>query len=204
MRNLKRSTSAFTAVLVTIGSFALFAGVAQAHCDSTSGPVIPEAKAALATGNVTPILKWVAPENEAEVRRAFASAVAVRGQGDEARALADQYFLETLVRLHRAGEGAPYTGISNAPVEPIIALTDAAIKQGSPEDLLKKLTAHLETALKAKFDKVVQAEREKDKSVEAGRRFVAAYVDYTHYVEGIHAALTASEHHHAQAAEAHK
>jgi hypothetical protein len=203
MRNL-RSTSVFTAALVAIGSFALFTGVPQAHCDSTSGPLIPEAKAALDKGDVTPVLKWIAPENEAEIKKAFTSAVAVRGQGKEAKALADQYFLETLVRLHRAGEGAPYTGISNAPVEPIIALTDAAIKQGSPAELLKKLNAHLETALKEKYDKVVQAEREKDKSVEAGRRFVAAYVDYTHYVEGIHAALTAGEHHHAEAAETHK
>lgn len=95
-----------------------------AHCDTMGGPVIREAKAALEKGDVTPILKWVRKENETEIKTAFAKAVAVRANGPEAKELADRYFIETFVRLHRAGEGAPYTGIKDEPVEPIVALAD--------------------------------------------------------------------------------
>jgi hypothetical protein len=94
------------AVLLT-GCYLLLAGTVWSHCDTTGGPVIPEAKAALEKGDVTPILKWVKKENELEIKSAFAKAIAVRARGPEAKELADQYSIENLVRLHRAGEGAP-------------------------------------------------------------------------------------------------
>ena len=46
---------------------------------------------------------------------------------------------------------------------------------------------------------VVEAKKKKDKSVEAGREFVEAYVIYMHYVEGIHAAIMSAGAHHAEA-----
>ncbi len=169
-----------------------------AHCDTMNGPIIPEAKAALEKGDVTPILKWVKKENEAEIKHAFAKAVAVRAKGPEAKDLADQYFLETLIRLHRAGEGAPYTGIKDEPVEPIVALTDEALTKGSADDLIKKMNGFMAEAVKQKFSKVLEAKKAKDSSIEAGREYVEAYVTYTHYVEGIHAAIEAAGgHHHA-------
>jgi hypothetical protein len=167
----------------------LLAASASAHCDTASGPVIPEAKAALEKGDVTPILKWVKPENEAEIKAAFAKAVAVRGKGPEARELADQYFLETLVRLHRAGEGAPYTGIKDEPVEPIVAMADRALADGSAEEMVKRMSSHMGAAIREKFRKALEARKNQDQSVEAGREYVDAYVAYMHYVEGLHAAI---------------
>jgi hypothetical protein len=41
----------------------------------------------------------------------FTKTLAVRKQSKEAKELADMYFFETLVRIHCAGEGAPYTGL---------------------------------------------------------------------------------------------
>src|SRR3990172_5644367 len=76
-----------------------------AHCDTMDGPVVVEARAALEKGEVTPALKWVKPEYEEEVKAAFAKAIQVRSKGPEAKEVADAYFLETLVRLHRSGEG---------------------------------------------------------------------------------------------------
>lgn len=169
-----------------------------AHCDTMNGPVIPEAKAALEKGDVTPILKWVKKEDEAEIKQAFARAVAVRRKGPEAKDLADRYFLETLIRVHRAGEGAPYTGLKDEPVEPIVALSDKAIADGSADELIKKMNGHMAEAVKQKFNKVLEAKKTKDNSVEAGREYVEAYVTYTHYVEGIHDAIKAAGgHHHA-------
>jgi len=184
--------------IILMGTF----NTVLAHCDTMNGPVIPEAKAALEKGDVTPILKWVKKDNETEIKAAFTKAVAVRAKGPEAKELADQYFLETLVRLHRAGEGAPYTGIKDEPVEPIVAMADKALADGSAETMVKKMSGHMAKAIQEKFDKALAARANKDKSVEAGREYVEAYVTYMHYVEGIHTAImSAPSHHHDAAAE---
>jgi len=172
--------------------YLLLSGMAWGHCDTTGGPIIPEDKAALDRGDVTPTLKWVKKEHEAEVKTAFSKAVAVRSRGGEAKELADQYFLETLIRLHRAGEGEPYTGIKDEPVEPIVAMADKALAGGSVDDMILKISEHLDAAIRERFHKAVEAQKDKDKSVEAGREFVEAYVSYVHYVEAVHAAIVSA------------
>jgi len=87
---------------------------ASAHCDTLNGPVVTAARVALQRGDVTSVLKWVKSTEEREVRDAFRRTMAVRGASAEARDLADLYFFETLVRLHRQGEGEPYTGLKPA------------------------------------------------------------------------------------------
>ena len=189
---------------LTLGIFlaALCASApAFAHCDTAAGPVIPEAQAALAAGDVAPVLKWIQPADEAAIKAAFAQAVAVRGQSPEAQELADQFFLETLIRLHRAGEGAPYTGLKDEPVEPIVALADGALDSGSADEMIGKITGHVSHAIREKFDRALEARKHKDDSVEAGREYVEAYVAYVHFVEGIHAAVMATGGHaHAEGA----
>ena len=183
---------------------ALAAGSAFAHCDTLNGPVIPEAKAALAAGDVSPVLKWVQPADEVAIKAAFAKAIAVRGQSPEAQELADQFFLETLIRLHRAGEGAPYTGLKDEPVEPIVALADGALASGSADEMIGKITGHVAGAIREKFEKALEAKKHADESVEAGREYVEAYVAYVHFVEGVHAAvMSAGSHAHAGAGAAH-
>lgn len=167
-------------------------GRVRGHCDTMKGPIIPEAQAALDKGDVTPVLKWVKPDHEAEVKAAFAQAVTVRAKGPEAKALADRYFLETLIRLHRAGEGAPFTGIKDEPVDPVAAMADAALAGGSPDKMIKELSAHLAAAVKAKLEKAAVAAKSKEASVEAGRAYVEAYVTYVHYIEAVHAAIAAA------------
>ena len=183
-------------VLATFVCVSVFVSVVYAHCDSMSGPVIPEAMAALEKDDITPVLKWIKPEYETEVKTAFSLAVKVRDKSPEAKKLADKYFLETLIRIHRAGEGAPYTGIKETPPEKIIILTDQALVSGSADELIEKIQTHLAEAIKEKFNKALQASKNKDKSVESGREFVEAYVQYTHYVEGIHAAIMSTGSHH--------
>jgi hypothetical protein len=193
---------ATTLPISVISIVLLYASIALAHCDTMNGPIIPEAKAALEKGDVTPILQWVKKDDEAEIRKVFTKAVAVRSQSPQAKELADQYFLETLIRLHRASEGAPYTGLKDEPVEPIVAMADKALVDGSADEMIKNLNAHLAKAIKEKFDKAMAARKDRYNSVEAGREYVEAYVTYVHYVEGIHSAmLSAGGHQHAGAAE---
>jgi len=182
-----------TATVTACAAVWLLAAVgAWAHCDSLGGPLIPEAKAALEKGDPTPALKWVKKADEAQVKAAFAKAVKVRGQGPDARSLADQYFLETLVRLHRAGEGAPFTGIKDEPADPVAAMSDKALADGSAEEMIAKFQAHLAAAVREKFRRAQEARKRKDASVEEGREFVEAYVVYTHYLEALHAAIAAA------------
>ena len=180
------------------GALALIPATAGAHCDSMDGPVITTAKAALEKGDVTPVLKWVKPENEAAIRDAFNKTLAVRSKGLEARELADMYFFETLVRIHRAGEGAPYTGILPAgSAEPGIQMADKALASGSDAQLVAAMKEHLGEGVHARFAEAAEMKKHADESVDAGRKYVEAYVTFIHYVENLHSTMSAhgAEHH---------
>jgi hypothetical protein len=141
--------------------------------------VVAAAKEALAKGDITPVLKWIKPENEAEVREVFKKALAVRGKGPEAQELADMYFFETLVRIHRAGEGAPYTGLKAEEIEPPVAAADKALETGSVEDLVKMVTAKVVHGIRDRFQETLERKKHANDSVAAGREFVEAYVPFT-------------------------
>ncbi len=174
---------------------------ALAHCDTMDGPVVLAAKAALEDKDVTPVLKWVQKHDEAQIRAAFAKTLAVRTKGPEARDLADRYFFETLVRVHRAGEGAPYTGLKPAgtPLEPAIAEADKALETGSVDKVIKLVTEEAAAGIRKRFAEAREKLAHAEHNVEAGRAFVAVYVDYVHYVEGLHQAAQGPGGHHAEA-----
>ena len=170
---------------------------AGAHCDTLDGPVVKDARVALEAKDVTPVLKWVRPADEAEVREAFGKAVAVRASGGEAGALADRYFFETLVRVHRAGEGAPYTGLlpAGAAVDPGIATTDAALESGSADAMVRLVAGEVEKGLRARHARAAETRKHAGESVARGREYVAAYVDLMHYAERLmQAAGTSAPH----------
>ncbi|NTU60034.1 MAG: hypothetical protein HGA98_03130 [Deltaproteobacteria bacterium] len=171
---------------------------ANAHCDSLDGPVVVTAKAALAKGDVTPILKWVGQADEGEIKAAFARTLVVRAKGPEAKELADRFFFETLVRVHRAGEGFPYTGLKATVAEagPAVLGADKALETGSVEGLVKAVTDEAAAGLRRRFAHARELKEHANHNVAAGREYVAAYVDYVHYAEGLHeAAARKSEHH---------
>lgn len=163
-------------------------GRALAHCDGMDGPVVKAAQKALAEGDVNRILIWIPPKDEATIKALFQKTLAVRKLSAEAREVADIHFFETLVRIHRAGEGAPYTGVKPAgrDLGLVIPAADRAIEEGSAESLLKLLPESGRTEAHALF-KVVLAKREfKVNDVEAGRQYVVAYVTFMHGVERLH------------------
>jgi hypothetical protein len=182
--------------LAVVGAGTIASQMAYAHCDTLDGPVVIEARAALDRGEVTPLLKWVGKAHEAEIKAAFGQALAVRAKGPEAKELADRYFFETLVRLHRAGEGAPYTGLKPAgQVAPPVAAADKAIADGRVDDLAREIGLAAEKGVRERFERVLAASKHRDESVEAGRKYVAAYVVFVHYVEGLHGTIGASNSH---------
>ena len=165
----------------------IFTNTASAHCDSYDGPVIKDAEMALETNNVNLILKWVTKEQEKEITTLFQKIYELRNGDKEVYEIVEKHFFETLVRLHRETEGAPYTGLKPAgTTKQIIQMTDKALKENNVEDFLLKLNNHIDKVVREKYEKVSKLDKVKDNSVEAGREFVAAYVDYTHTVEAIH------------------
>jgi hypothetical protein len=165
----------------------LFSAAAAAHCDSLDGPVVRDAIAALEQRDAAPVLKWVKPEHETEIRDAFARAIAVRGLNGDARQVADRYFFETLVRLHRAGEGEPFTGLKPAgSVEPGIDAADKALEKGSGAALATELAQAVNEGVRRRFDATLARKQHTGDSVDAGRKYVEAYVDYVHFVESVH------------------
>lgn len=167
---------------------------AFAHCDTLDGPVVTAAKTALEKKDITPVLKWVKTEYEPELKTAFARTLVVREQGKEAREFADQFFFETLVRVHRAGEGAPYTGLMPAgtKVDPSVDAADQALVSGKADALIKIVTDEAAAGIRRRFTETLEKKKHAEDSVQAGREFVAAYVEFVHYVEALQTTATQS------------
>lgn len=158
----------------------------QAHCDSLDGPVIQAARAALAQGEVTPVLRWIKADDEAAIRVTFARTLEVRKLSPAAADLADTHFFETLVRIHRAGEGESFTGLKPAgSAEPALVAADRALETGSVAGLTENLQQRVAAGLKQRFDRAQEAKEHASHNVEAGRAYVAAYVGFIHYFESL-------------------
>lgn len=168
-------------------------GSAAAHCDSVDGPVITEAQQALIKGDVTPLLKWVPAADEGQVKTVFDKAVRVRKLGGDAQEFADHQLFATLVKVHRASEGAPFTGIKPAGgIDPAVMAADAALEKGNVDALVAKITHKFEESVRERFTAAVKAKARSANSVAEGREFVNEYVQYVHYIEGVHNAISAA------------
>ena len=184
--------------LLVVFEILFFWGIrAEAHCDTLERPVVKTARKALASGDVTPLLKWVSADDEQMIRTAFHKTLEVRKLGTQAQDLADMYFFETLVRIHRAGEGAPYTGLKpGTAVDPAVALADKALETGSVDKLADTLSQAMVKGIRDRFQRALESQKHADENVSAGREFVEAYVMFTHYVEGLHAQIKGGAEHH--------
>lgn len=179
--------SKIAAIIILTSIIFIFSSSAFAHCDSYDGLVIKDAKKALETNNVNLVLKWITAEQENEIIPLFNKTYSLKSGDKEIYAIVEKHFFETLVRLHRETEGAPYTCLKPAgTTKQIILMTDKALEDENIDDFLLKLNNHINKIVREKYHKVAEQKKVKDVSVEQGREFVSAYVDYTHTVEAIH------------------
>jgi hypothetical protein len=162
-----------------------------AHCDTLDGPVVEAARKALDSGQLAPVLAWVQPGDEREIEAAFARTRAVRKLGGDAKALADTFFFETLVRVHRAGEGAPFTGLKPAgqKLPPAIVAGDEAAAKGEVAPVERMLVESVRHGLHERFARL-KAQKPPGSDVAAGRAWVAAYVPFIHWVEAVDGAAS--------------
>jgi len=193
----------FFAQLPGIGDTGLLLVWAVGHCDGMDGPVVTLAKKALETGNVKLALPWVQAQDEGEIHKAFDHAMSVRKLGPQAQELADRHFFETLVRIHRAGEGAPFTGLKPAgrDLGPAIPAADRALENGSVDTVVGLITDAVAQGIRERFQAAWSKRRFGPNDVEAGREYVEAYVPYIHFVERLYGMAKESAHHHSHESE---
>jgi hypothetical protein len=199
-----RNISRLIAVAAGVGFFALLPARALAHCDGLDGPVVKAAQRALDTRNPALVLIWVQGKDEPEIRKAFEQTLAVRELSPQARELADRFFFETLVRVHRAGEGAPFTGLKPAGRDsgPAIPAADEAVRVGSVEPVRHLLTVAIQERLRHQFGEVMATKRFEPDDVAAGRAHVKAYVEFIHFVERVYDNTMKPPHGHFEESEA--
>lgn len=153
------------------------------HCDSLDGPIVTAARHALAAGDVNQVLPYVPADAEGEVRDAFARVLPLQTGGQTAADLAERWFFETVVRVHRAGEHAPYTGLKPAGLDvgPVIPLAEKAVESGDLEEVYRLLATDLRSELTHRLHYVRQLATDKDTSIAAGREYVEAMLGFQIY-----------------------
>jgi len=158
------------------------------HCDTMDGPVVTAAKRALETGNVNLILSWVPKKAEGELKKAFERTLRVRKQGKEAAELADYWFFETAVRLHREGEGAPYTGLKPAGLDwgPVVPKADKAIEIGNPKEVIEFISHAVGEELQRRFKHAMAKKKHDENDVAAAREYVQAMLGFVLYSHGLY------------------
>jgi hypothetical protein len=191
-KTMKRMAKLGCVAAAVIAMTLISAGRVFAHCDTLDGPVVTRAMEALEKKDVTLVLPWVAAEDEGEIRHAFELAVAVRGKGENEKELADRFFFETLVRVHRAAEGAPFTGLKPAGLNmgPAIPAADKALETGDPNPLLALIEEKVHEGVHTYYMAAMEKKKHAGESVEAGRAYVQAYVPFLHFVERLYVDAT--------------
>ena len=167
------------------------------HCDTLDGPVVKAIKIALEKGNVNYIRPWVPKKAEPEITEAFEKTLQARKQGKEAMEVADYWLYETVVRLHREGEGAPYTGLKPAGLDwgPVVPRAEKAIEKGDPKEVIDFITHTVHEELEARFNKAMSKKEYDVNNVDAAREYVQAELGFVLFSHGLYAAITGKGEH---------
>lgn len=168
--------------------FIVATGISFAHCDQMNGPLVKDAQRAINSNNVNIVLKWVPEKNEAEIREAFDLVMKVKDLSPEAKILAERYFFDTAVRIHRTGEGVPFTGVkpANTPIDEKIMAADKSIEAGNLTPLKGMVSDDDFPELQRRFNHVMEMKNFDDNDVKAGREYIEAYVQFFKFAEGEH------------------
>lgn len=189
MRDQNKLSRLILGVVVVL-LVAIFGAIqtASAHCDAIDGPVVTDARSDLDSGELDLTLKWISADHEEEVESVFQLARQVMDEGPEARQLAERYFFETVVRVHRETEGEPYTGLKPEGYNagPIVAGVDEALESGSIADVEEMVQDRVSDGISERFADALAKKAHSTHNAEAGRSFVHSYVELMHYIEHLH------------------
>lgn len=141
------------------------------------------------------ILPWVPQKAEAELTQAFQKTLAVKGK--EATELAHYWFFETAVRLHREGEGAPYTGLKPAGLDwgPVVPNADKAIEQGNAKEVIQFILHTVEEELQKRFKLAMSRKNYDPNDVAAARKYVQAMLGFVLFSHHLYTFVTGGTEH---------
>ena len=166
------------------------------HCDSLDGPVVRAAQRALHAGNVALVLPYVPKAAAREVLDAFAKVMEARRASAVCAEVADRYFYETVVRLHRAGEGAAFTGLKPAGLDvgPVIPVAEKAIESGNAGALEDVLVTAVREQLAERFHHLDHLREGIHGGVDGARAYVQAMLGLQVWAHGLYQATRATGH----------
>lgn len=169
------------------------------HCDSLDGPVVSAARRALELDDASLVLPFVPEDAEEEVLTAFERTSVVRTLSPAARELADLSFFETVVRIHRQGEGAPYTGLKpeGLDVGLVIPVAEHAVDTGDPGELSALLAGELEHEVEHRLARVKELETRAVFDMHDAREYVEAMLGLEVWSNSLYEAIHAEAHEHA-------
>lgn len=158
------------------------------HCDTRDGPVVRAAIKALETKNLNHLLIWIPEESETVLREIFEKVLKARKAGKAAQEVADDWFFENAIRLHRAGEGAPYTGMKPAGLDegPVVPKAERAIETGNPQETIDFILGTVEDDLAHRFHTVIEKKKYDVDDVAAGREFIGAFIGWVVYAHHLY------------------
>jgi hypothetical protein len=168
------------------------------HCDSLDGPVVTAARNALDIGEVDLILPYVQADGEAELREAFDRVIKVRRLGPEAHDVADRWFFETAVRVHRAGEGAPFTGLKpgGLDVGPVIPTAERALETEASGELVDVLCETIRAQVRHRHEQAMALKAHASEGVVAARAYVEAMLGLQVWAHSVYKQALADPHAH--------
>ncbi|OGS65603.1 MAG: hypothetical protein A3K59_00260 [Euryarchaeota archaeon RBG_19FT_COMBO_69_17] len=171
------------------------------HCDTLDGPVVVAARKALEMEDVKIVLPFAPKAAEGEIRQAFERTLKARELGKEAKEVADLWFFETVVRLHRAGESAPYTGLKPAGLDwgPVLPRADRAIEKGRPDEVVEFMTHALEHSIRTKFEQAMDLKSYRKGDVDAARAYTSAMLGFELFTHHLYASIVGDGGHRAEA-----
>lgn len=173
-------------VVAAVGIMLIAPLSASAHCDTMDGPTVKDGRRAMETNNINYAMKWVQPKYEKEISQVFELSMKVKDLNSDAKELAEKYFFENLVMMHRAGENAPFTGLKAAgtPIGEKLLAADRSIEVGNLSPLKNMIEKEKMPELKERFEKVMALKNFDVNNLEAGREYIEAYVKFFKFAEG--------------------
>jgi hypothetical protein len=150
------------------------------HCDTMDGPVVTAAELALEMENVNYVLPFVKKKYEKELKDAFDRTIIVRELSGDAAEVADYWFFETAVRLHKLGEGKPFTGIKHSGLDWgfVVPKAEEAIQTGDITELEDFLMDFVQESIEKRFQDAISLKEYDLNDVEAARNYVNAMLEF--------------------------
>jgi|SRR5665647_15780 len=188
MTNIIKSkkTKSIGALIVAVAIILMMPITASAHCDTMDGPTVADGYKAIESNNVNYVLKWVQPEYEDDITKIFNLTMKVKDLSSEAKEISEQYFFSELVRMHRAGESAPFDGLkpTGTPIDEKVLAADKSIEAGNLSPLEGLIEEEKLPELTERFENVMALKDYDVNDVEEGREYIEAYVKFFKFAEG--------------------